>query len=318
MVAAEVAPIISATLNGSTEAVLHAGRPGIFEVEITHPELWEETLTPIRLEQAAGVSWTNAIKSTVFDAAGSAVMWPLEMRPVTSTTITLDHEQVGRLHFLLAPADTLALGVGTYAVEFVLDTRADAAEGGWAGIADAIQLNVRVEVEPGTLTAEEIIRRQSQLAQYHALKGDFVAAGALLDGLLATQPRSLEALRMKASVLEAAGNYEGALLLTENALSLFREDQPDPPEPPRDLLDYRYTLNALLLNAGVKITSATARAGELQLIWEGEEGKTYGVESSSDFRAWRIDASGLTAVNGFVNWSGNVAAGTRFFRIVVE
>src|SRR6185369_9899733 len=71
VVGEEVTPIVSATLNGSTEGVLVPGQPGIFEIEIMHPDFWEDALEPIRLEQGGGVSWTNALKWSVQNADGS-------------------------------------------------------------------------------------------------------------------------------------------------------------------------------------------------------------------------------------------------------
>src|SRR5436309_832257 len=76
----EPAPVVSATLNGSLDATLFQGQPAIFEVQLTHPNLWDDTSQPIRLEQANDVSWTNALTSKITGPSG-VVSWPVWMRP---------------------------------------------------------------------------------------------------------------------------------------------------------------------------------------------------------------------------------------------
>jgi hypothetical protein len=310
---AEITPIVSATLNGSTEGVLVPGQPGIFEIEITHPDLWEDALEPIRLELGAGASWTNALKWSVQDASGSEVVWPLAMLPVTSTSIVLDREYVGQVFLLLSPGASLAIPIGTYAMDFALDTRVGAPGGAWMGMAQAIQLEIRVGAEVGELTASEITRKQIVLAQYYALRGDFVAAQAVVDLLLTTQPRSQDALRAKAEILRLSGKVKDALAVSDIAIGVFAEDFPNSPEPPLDILELHSELTVLAA-VGLKVTSAALVNGQITIVWEGETGKQYRVESSSDFVTWRVDASGVTAFN----WSGSVGPGMRFFRIVVE
>jgi hypothetical protein len=316
--AADAEPIVSATLNGSSDAVLFLGQAGVFEVEIAHPDMWEDTLEPIRIELANGVSWTNAVKCNVFNAAGDAVTWPLWMRPATNQTITLDQNQVGRLYFLISPQDTLALAPGNYTVQFILDTQANAAAGAWAGMADSIRMDVSVLAEPANLTDVQLARRAMQLAQYYALKEDYSAALNALDLLLATQPRSLEALRMKAAVLEATGNATDALTLLDNAFGIFTQDNPNPPEPPRELLNQLYVLQTIASPTVVRITTATAVNGELRIEWGGQDGASYRVESSANFHTWQSEATGLVSAAGTVKWSGPVGPGSRFFRVVVE
>jgi hypothetical protein len=316
--AADAEPIVSATLNGSSDAVLFLGQAGVFEVEIAHPDMWEDTLEPIRIELANGASWTNAVKCNVFNAADVAVTWPLWMRPATNQTITLDQNQVGRLYFLISPQDTLTLTPGNYAVQFVLDTQANAAAGAWAGMADSIRMDVSVLVEPANLTDVQLARRAMQLAQYDALKEDYSAALNALNVLLTTQPRSIEALRLKAALLELTGNAEAALTLLDDAFGIFTQDNPNPPEPPRELLNQLYVLQTITSPAVVRITTATAVNGELRIEWGGQDSASYRVESSADFHAWQSEATGLVSATGTVKWSGPVGQGSRFFRVVVE
>jgi len=310
--------MVSAALNGTSDSVLYLGQPGVFEVEIAHPDLWEDTLAPIRIELENGAPWTNALKCAVLDGMGNVVAWPLWMRPATNQTITLDQNRVGRLYFLISPQDTLTLAPGNYTVQFVLDTRTNAAPGAWAGIADSIRMDVSVQAEPANLTDVQRIRRAVLWAKYYALKEDYASAVNTLDQLLITQPRSIEVLRMKAAVLEAAGNASAALTLLDDTVGVFMQDNPQPLEAPLELLNQRSALQGLIMQASVRITTAAAVNGELRIGWDAQEGASYRVESSSDFRSWQSETNGLTAVGGIVNWSASLGPGTRFFRVVVE
>lgn len=316
--AAVAEPMVSATLNGSSGAVLYTGQAAVFAVEIAHSDLWEETIEPIRLELADGTAWTNALKCVVSNSIGDAVAWPLWMRPATNQTITLDQQHGARLFFLISPQDTLTLAPGTYAVQFVLDTRTNAAAGAWSGMTDSIRMDVNVQAEPGNLSEIQIASRALQLAQYFALREDYAAGLSALDLLLTTQPRSIEALRLKAAILESKGEAAAALLVVDDAVRMFMEDEPNSPEPPQALLDQMQTLTALSVSGVVKITTATILIGQLKIEWTGAESASYRVESSVDFRAWQTEATGLSSETGMLSWNGAVGAGARFFRIVVE
>ncbi|HUS37714.1 MAG TPA: hypothetical protein VM680_20360, partial [Verrucomicrobiae bacterium] len=279
LAAAGAEPMVSATLNGSSGTVLYTGQAGVFTVEIAHSELWEETLDPIRLELADGTAWTNALKCIVSNSIGDAVIWPLWMRPATNQTITLDQQHVGRLFFLIAPQDTLTLAPGLYSVQFVLDTQTNAAPGAWSGVADSIRMDINVQAEPATLSDVQVAARALQLAQYYALREDYAAGLGALDLLLTTQPRSIEALRLKAALLQLKGNAAAALLVVDDALQIFIEDEPNSPEPPQALLDQMDTLTALSVSGPVKITAATILLGQLKIEWTGAENASYRVES---------------------------------------
>jgi hypothetical protein len=316
--AASVDPMVSATLNGSSDAVLYVGQPAVFELEIAHPDLWEGTLEPIQIELANGVSWTNAVKCRVFSSAGDAVTWPLWMRPATNHTIALDQNVVARLCYLISPQDTLALAPGNYSVQFVLDTQSNAAAGGWAGTADSIRMDVGVQEEPANLSEVQLARRATLLAEYYALREDYPAGLTALDLLLVTQPRSIEALRLKAELLELAGNSHAALALLDDAVGVFMQDNPHPQEAPLQLLNQRSVVQGLVRQAGVRIITATAINGDLRIGWDGQEGVTYRVESSSDFRSWQTETNGLTVVSGIVNWTTSLGPGAQFYRVVLE
>jgi hypothetical protein len=310
--------MVSATLNGSSGAVLYTGQAAVIAVEIAHSDLWEETIEPIRLELADGTAWTNALKCVVSNSTGDAVAWPLWMRPATNQTMTLDREVGARLFFLISPQDTLTLAAGAYSVQFVLDTRTNAAAGAWSGMADSIRMDVNVQAEPANLTDVQVASRAVQLAQYFALREDYTAGLNALDLLLTAQPRSIEALRLKAAILEVKGEAAAALLVVDDALQIFIEEEPNSPEPPQALLDQMQTLTALSVSGVVKITTATILIGQLKIEWTGAESASYRVESSVDFRAWQTEAAGLSSATGMVSWNGTVGPGSRFFRIVLE
>jgi hypothetical protein len=311
-------PLVSATLNGSSTPLLFRGRPGIFEIELMHPDLWETTLQPILIEQAGGISWANSLKPSVLNESGAIAPWPLWMRPVTAKTLTLDGEHIGKVFFLLSPEETTAFIDGVYSVEFVLDTRPGAVAGSWFGVTRSVRMDVRVQAAPAILTPVQLARRQILLGQYHALRNDLIAAGAAVNALLLTQPRNLGGLRAKAMILEAGGDFIQALSVTDEALRIFDLENSNPPEPPRDLLKLRAELTEKAPITSLRIASAMILNGQVSITWAGDVGTQYTLQSSADIRAWAAAATGLQAVNGTVVWSGAVTTGVRFFRIIVE
>ena len=122
---------------------------------------------------------------------------------------------------------------------------------------------------------------------------------------------------MKATLLELTGNKDAALTLLDDAVGIFIQDNPHPPEAPLDLLNQRSVL-ALPSQSGVKITTASAVNGELRFEWTGQNGVTYRVESSADFRTWQPEATGLSSTTGTLSWNGIAGLGSRFFRVAVE
>src|ERR1051325_3350724 len=58
-------PKISAAFNGFTTGTLYRGNAAVISVQLMHPDAFEDTLTPIRLELTDANSWTNAVRAEI-------------------------------------------------------------------------------------------------------------------------------------------------------------------------------------------------------------------------------------------------------------
>jgi hypothetical protein len=199
-----------------------------------YSDIWQFGLTSkvsFQLDALQGGAWTQALSLTVTDQNGTAQKWPMQFIQASSPALSLSGINSAEADWLVAPSDTTNLAAGVYNVSATLDTTSSAASGTFTGSIGSNTAAVTLNVEPGSLLAEDEASKYLAFAACARLRGDTQGVGAALDTLIAHQPAILEAVVEKGDLLAAVGDYAGALALYQQATAKFVAANPTAAEP---------------------------------------------------------------------------------------
>jgi tetratricopeptide (TPR) repeat protein len=135
-------------------------------------------------------------------------------------------------YWLVAPDFIQTLTDGVYEIAISLDM------GNSTNVASP-GAPVQIQAEPPALSAEDETMKYLLLAQYARLAGQADAAMSYLDTVLGKYPGMMQPWCDKASLLEAAGDYDGAIAAVQQALDIFDARFAGVDSPPPTLLDRR-------------------------------------------------------------------------------
>jgi uncharacterized protein (TIGR03437 family) len=218
-------PQLGLDINAQADAVVARGWPLLIRAAVISSDG-----QPVSIALKSG-AWTQALKLIVIDANGAAQNWPLQLLPPANNTLSLSGVANAEAVWLVAPADTANIAVATYTLAVTLDTTATAASGAWNGAISGNGASIQIQVEPGSLTAQQEASKYIALSAYSHLLGDDASAASALDTLLAHQPDLSTAYTMKGDLLAAAGDWSGAVTQYNNALIKFTAANPNAVEP---------------------------------------------------------------------------------------
>jgi hypothetical protein len=236
-------PLLGLSANDAVSVELIQGSPLLLDLELAHPSAFDPSAnaSPI-LIAAAPTSWAQATHISVTTADGSPVAWPVVTPPLPSGGLTLDASTQGILLSWVAPSDSAALTPGNYVLTARLDTRGATAPGAFAGLVEAVPVEVHVIARPGTLSGADQARELELLARYYSLVGQPVDARAAAESLSLLHPESPRGFAMLSDLDAAAGDPARALGEVEQALAAFYAANPAAEEPPTRLLARRHSL----------------------------------------------------------------------------
>jgi len=218
-------PVLDLDINAQADAVVSKGWPLLIRVAVSSVDG-----QPVAIALQGG-AWTQALSLTVTDQNGTAQKWPMQFIQASSPALSLSGINSAEADWLVAPSDTTNLAAGVYNVSATLDTTSSAASGTFTGSIGSNTAAVTLNVEPGSLLAEDEASKYLAFAAYARLRGDTQGVGAALDTLIAHQPAILEAVVEKGDLLAAVGDYAGALALYQQATAKFVAANPMAAEP---------------------------------------------------------------------------------------
>jgi uncharacterized protein (TIGR03437 family) len=222
---APTAPELGLDVNGQADAVVSRGWPLLIRAAVISADG-----QPVAIGLKSG-AWTQALKLTITDSNGATQNWPAQLVPPANNTLSLTGVANAEAVWLVAPADTANIAAATYNLSVTLDTSSTAASAAWSGTVTGNGASVQIQVEPGTLTAQQEVSKYLALSTYSRLHGDNSAASSALDTLLSHQPDLSSAYTMKGDLLAAAGDWAGAVTQYNNALAKFTAANPNAAEP---------------------------------------------------------------------------------------
>lgn len=233
---------LALTLNGGVSETAFRGWPLLFRGDAV---LMRNVDAPFPLD-------LSSLTLAIAPVSGPALRWPLRrVTQFTSPPLLGPANESVRVVWLLTAEESVSIVPGDYTATF-----------SWAGKTSPI-VRFTVAAPPGTLSADDEIRRavlQSQTALY---LGDAVAALAALTPAEARHPESIELLVQRARAHVQRAEYREALVAAHRAGAIFDRTYPDAEHPPGGILQIQTQARAELFKArpaGARVAAPTGGA----------------------------------------------------------
>lgn len=305
-------PRVAVSVNGRGASVVFRGTPVLITGVFVSAGGADCSAPPVLLAADTG-PWTNAVTVEIRNAIGEVQSWPLHTAITPSNSITLDCGVYAQIDWWLTPAETSLLSTGSYTVGLVLNTTNAVQPGAWKGVLAALPANLEIIDEPATLMEAQAENKYSRLALYHFFLGNGPTALDQIESLLAGFPTNITGLRIKSMVLDSLGRTLEAYRVCEQALTEVYAINPDPQEPPVNLLELRSQLETTLLAPPALEWTLTNE--QILLSWSGYPGLSYRLETSSDLSAWSLLTTNFTAVSNRFSFTVETSLSRQFFRV---
>lgn len=224
--------VVGVSINESEAPNVYQGWPFLASVIIMNENAYQSNVLPVSLTLA----WKTLLHFVVRNSQGEIVSWPFHPVPVSDENMVLDGKHYAQLGFWLEPNETDQIPPGQYELTAILDSSAYPGLGSQVLSARSGYLRISILNEPGTLTLGQKTEKDFLLANLNILKGDDQEALEYLSGILGYNPTDLRTLSLIGYLLENEGDYGGALYAYSKGLEIFYQENPDPVEPPIELL----------------------------------------------------------------------------------
>jgi MBG domain (YGX type) len=245
-----IAPNLSLTANGFTQATVYQGAPLILSSTVYHPNEFatDAVVAPLAINMQNG-SWANAVRLQIVSSAGIQQTWPVQLLSPPTGSLTLDAVNTGTLTWVVAPSATAGIAPGSYLATATLDTTASAGTTGWNGVTNSYVISILIAPAPAAMTADQQEEQATLSALYDHLLGNNTQAIADLDSFVSQNPGSIRAQALKGDYLEQNGQFTDALSAYDEAVGAFYDANPTgAPEAPEALLDGQGRLRSELLS----------------------------------------------------------------------
>jgi hypothetical protein len=207
---------LALTINDGVSTTVYRGWPLVLRGDAV---LMEEVAAPIML---GGASPVLAIAS----AHGTAAAWPLRrVSAIPSGTALGATSEAVRSLWLVTAEQTATLAPGAYSARL-----------SWGGRSSPVVAFTLMDA-PGTLPADDEIRRSLLQSEAAQLLGDTAGALAALVPAQARQPDSTDLLVQRARVHLQRGEPREAWQAAQRALVIFHRDDPRSSHPPVSILE---------------------------------------------------------------------------------
>jgi hypothetical protein len=303
--------VVTPSVNDAAQATVPRGWPLILDVGLLHPELFASNALPILISSTNG-PWANALEIRVLDAQGQLQTWPLHAIAMTNETLLLTDESGGRIRWWLSPQETAQLTNGTYELVVTLQTTNVARPLAWTGLVKSVPVIITMTNEPATLTEENAEEKQGLMTRYALLEGDPVQARQAVAALLTVYPTNIGGLTMSMYLQRDAGQLVEAWHAAQEALAQVYAENPNPAEPPVELMQNLAELQALLTPPHLDFSFS---GGQLTLRWQGRSDTQYKLESSDNLTSWAVRSTNFTVTANTYSWTTNMTSPHQFFRV---
>jgi len=148
---------------------------------------------------------------------------PGPVEPTAPVEVSLDEQKVAEAVFVAAPDGSLQPAEGVY--HLTASYEGKASEGRWSGriVSNAVTITVKKEAA----TVDEKLQRLIAFAEYYLKTNDPGRAEKAIHEALAEYPELIRGLYLQGQLLEAKGDYRGALESYQDALSQLRRRFPE-------------------------------------------------------------------------------------------
>jgi hypothetical protein len=276
--------VVGVSLNGSGLPVICRGWPCLASVLIMNENAYQRNI-PVSLS----TTWKSSLHFVVKDSEGKIVNWPFHIVSNSDENIVLDSIAYAQIGYWLEPSETNQIPVGQYELTAILDSTAYGSLGSKVLSARSNPLTISISNEPGSLTVGQKTARDLLSANLFIFKGDDQKALEYLSGILGYNPTDLSTLTSTGSILESEGDFGGALYAYSRSLEIFYAANPDPAEPPIELLKAQKALFYKLDNSASFVVTLAAK---------DSAHPSYGRGSASAYSVDNIPARELELVRG--------------------
>ncbi len=229
--------IVGLTLNESVMPVVYSGWPLLVGVTLMNEHAYEANV-PVILAS----DWKTCIHLIVKDTAGNQYTWPFHLVAVPDENVTLDSLTFVQVGYWIEPNEISQIPEGDYELTVFLDSSAYSSLGNNLSSVKSSPRSITISHAPGYSSVEQKTEKDLLLTNLNILKRDNTKAMEYLNGILMYNPNNLTTLSLIGKLLENEGDAGGALYVYSKAVEIFYENNPNPAEPPFELL---HTQNAL-------------------------------------------------------------------------
>jgi len=246
--------VIGLTLNESEWPVVYSGWPLLVGVILINEDAYEANV-PVTLAP----DWKTFIHLIVKDTAGNQFTWPFHLVVVPDENVTLDSLTFVQVGYWLEPNEISQIPEGDYELTVVLDSSAYSSLGNSFLSVESAPRNITISSSPGSSSVEQKTEKDLLLTNLSIWKRDNTKAMEYLNGILMYNQDDLTALLLIGKLLEDEGDAGGALYVYSKAVEIFYENNPNPAEPPFELL---HTQNALFRNLNSAVSFVVTYAAK--------------------------------------------------------
>lgn len=213
----EAQPILTLSIDESTQATLVRGEPALVSVELFSSRLGSATGDSSLVVSPGTPRWSEAVSIRRGSGEGGpARTWTLTPAGHSAAEVTLDERSSVIAGWWIPPDVSAALEPGVYRLEAELDTTS--ATVGWRGIARSLPVTLLVLEPSPPGQGEPEARSVLAWTLFLTWEGRPLEALTLLDELLASRPALTAAHWYRAQILEETGDLLGALDSYDKAL----------------------------------------------------------------------------------------------------
>jgi tetratricopeptide (TPR) repeat protein len=236
--------VIGVDLNEYRNTSLFHSWPLLVTAKLFNENLFQENV-PVKLSS----NWKDAFHFIIKNSNGDIVSWPFHLVASPGENITLDSTTIAELAFWLDGEETNQIPAGDYKLIAVLDSTAYPELGSNFSSVRTDTHKIKILDEPASLSIEQKAEKDMLFANLNLLKGDDEKALEYLNNILGYNPNDLRAILLTGKLLEDQGDYGSAMFAYSKAVDIFLEANPDPAEPPFELLQAQNDLAYKLDNS---------------------------------------------------------------------
>jgi len=262
--AAPSAPALSISVNESDGGAVYRGWTIVIDAILSHPNLRQNDSSTFLLSPQSG-NWADGLRVQALNQNGVDQNWTFETAGSPDVNaVTLDSNSIIQAQWLVSPDDTGKLTPGVYQIVASLKIDASADPNGWTGTVTSRPVTIQVADEPPSPSSDQQTRKQVLLATFKDFAGDHDGALAVVNAVLGNDPHNVQLLSLKSGLLAESGDFFNAFTAVSDAVAAVYTQNPQPPEPPGDLILQQHDMLTHLLSGVTSVAPTRCPSGPSQ------------------------------------------------------